>query len=479
MEFKRRAVAFMAVAFLFPVKSFAETAKVGDIAWGFRTDKKLNDMTNLWEPKNVGVLDKNTGITHVTEVTKVACVIDSCFYRTEYKGIRGKKEEMHVFNTEDIAPKNSGNKKNNIGDKDVEENAKKIGVEKEKLRKALEDENEYQRLLREIQVKKAEQLRKEQLEKEKNKNSGKTGGNGNKKIEKIYVNEKTGAISDTFEGACTGKHRNGWPVRFIKGSDGEKGFCQVYDPDPDPNFVDGRPLGSAAISEERVTRQEGDCAMGSNKTFGKNNDGTFSVVCTYKHKPNEESPSVASTSNSSSNTSSPDSSRHNSWGGASAGGGNAPGGGSSGASTAGGSTSPGNSETGGGLSGVNSNNGSSSNSVSSGNSNNSSGSGTGSGNGEGNGENEGDFQGIPKYGEPDWGNLKSDGGFGNFSPSNAFSTGGSCMADVQLDMGEFGNHTLPMSFLCQVLEKLRYVFISMAYLYSAILVFKTVNSLKG
>ena len=157
----------------------------------------------------------------------------------------------------------------------------------------------------------------------------------------------------------------------------------------------------------------------------------------------------------------------------------APGGGSSGASTAGGSTSPGNSETGGGLSGVNSNNGSSSNSVSSGNSNNSSGSGTGSGNGEGNGENEGDFQGIPKYGEPDWGNLKSDGGFGNFSPSNAFSTGGSCMADVQLDMGEFGNHTLPMSFLCQVLENLRYVFISMAYLYSAILVFKTVNSLKG
>ena len=217
--------------------------------------------------------------------------------------------------------------------------------------------------------------------------------------------------------------------------------------------------------------------MGSNKTFGKNNDGTFSVVCTYKHKPNEESPSVASTSNSSSNTSSPDSSRHNSssvGGGASAGGGNAPGGGSSGASTAGGSTSAGNIGNSGGGSGVNSNAGSSSNNSSSSNA-----SGTGSGSGEGNGDNEGDFKGIPKYGEPDWGNLKSDGGFGNFSPSNAFTTGGSCMPDVQLDMGEFGNHTLPMGFLCQVLEKLRYVFISMAYLYSAILVFKTVNSLKG
>lgn len=453
MEFKRIAVAFMAVAFLFPVKSFAETAKVGDIAWGFRTDKKLNDMTNLWEPKNVGVLDKNTGITHVTEVTKVACVIDSCFYRTEYKGIRGKKEEMHVFNTEDIAPKNSGNKKNNIGDKDVEENAKKIGVEKEKLRKALEDENEYQRLLREIQVKKAEQLRKEQLEKEKNKNSAKKEGS---KIKEVYFNSDNGKYSDTLEGVCSGKTKYGSLLRIVKHGSGYD-FCQIYVDDQYGN----RPLGSANISTYKVSSQNGDCGTGSNKTFNSNKDGTFSVVCTYKHNPENESPSVASTSNSSSNTSSADSSKHNSssvGGGASSGGGNAPGGGSSGASTAGGSTSAGNS-------------------------NNSSGSGTGSGNGEGNGEgngdNEGDFKGIPKYGEPDWGNLKSDGGFGNFSPSNAFSTGGSCMADVQLDMGEFGNHNLPMSFLCQVLEKLRYVFISMAYLYSAILVFKTVNSLKG
>ena len=53
------------------------------------------------------------------------------------------------------------------------------------------------------------------------------------------------------------------------------------------------------------------------------------------------------------------------------------------------------------------------------------------------------------------------------------------MQDIQLDMGDFGTHTLSMSFLCQFLEKLRYVFIAMAYMYSAIMVFKTVNSLKG
>ena len=32
------AVAFTAVAFLFPAYSFADTAKVGDVTWGFRTD---------------------------------------------------------------------------------------------------------------------------------------------------------------------------------------------------------------------------------------------------------------------------------------------------------------------------------------------------------------------------------------------------------------------------------------------------------
>ncbi|WP_210399495.1 hypothetical protein, partial [Neisseria sp. HMSC056A03] len=178
MKMNFSAVVLLAVAFLFPVQSFAETAKVGDVTWGFRTDKRLNDMTSLWEPKQIGILDKKTGITHITTITKVACVLDKCLYRTEYQGSKGPKQEMQVFDIEDVAPQNAGNKKISMGDKDVDENAKKLGVEKEKLKKALEDENEYQKLLREIKVKKEEQRRREQEEREKNKNNGTTGNSG-------------------------------------------------------------------------------------------------------------------------------------------------------------------------------------------------------------------------------------------------------------------------------------------------------------
>ncbi|WP_269320735.1 virulence factor TspB C-terminal domain-related protein, partial [Neisseria meningitidis] len=141
-------------------------------------------------------------------------------------------------------------------------------------------------------------------------------------------------------------------------------------------------------------------------------------------------------------------------GGASPAVGNAPGGGSLGASDGGGSTGAGN----GG------NNGSTA---------------QGSGKGKGDGEDSEKMPDVPKYGEPDWGSLKSDGRFGSYATATAFSTGGHCINDIRLDMGQFGSHTLQMGFLCDVLKKLRYVFIAMAYLYSAILVFKTVNSLKG
>ncbi|WP_322114716.1 virulence factor TspB C-terminal domain-related protein [Neisseria meningitidis] len=46
-------------------------------------------------------------------------------------------------------------------------------------------------------------------------------------------------------------------------------------------------------------------------------------------------------------------------------------------------------------------------------------------------------------------------------------------------MGQFGSHTLQMGFLCDVLKKLRYVFIAMAYSIPQSWFFKTVNSLKG
>ncbi len=82
-------------------------------------------------------------------------------------------------------------------------------------------------------------------------------------------------------------------------------------------------------------------------------------------------------------------------------------------------------------------------------------------------------------GEPDWGGLKSNGDFGTFKPSSAFSTGGACPKDLILDFGQFGTHQLPMSYVCMAVEKLRYVFIFLAYFVSAMMVFRTVNSMKG
>ena len=81
-------------------------------------------------------------------------------------------------------------------------------------------------------------------------------------------------------------------------------------------------------------------------------------------------------------------------------------------------------------------------------------------------------------GEPDWGGLKSDGEFGKFSPSSSFSTGGYCPQDIQLDFGQFGRHSLTLSFVCEAAEKLRYVFITLAYFTAAMMIFKTVN-MKG
>ena len=514
------AVAIVAVAFLFPVQSFAETAKVGDVTWGFRTDKRLNDMTSLWEPKQIGILDKKTGITHITTITKVACVLDECLYRTEYQGSKGKKQEMQVFDIEDIAPKNTGNKKISMGDKDLSENAKKLGVDKEKLKKSLEDENEYQRLLREIQVKKEQQRRQEE-EKEKNKNNGTTGnggggggshggggssggggshggggssgtgGNGSRKLEEIYVNDSTGAISDTYEGACSGTTKSGVSVRIQKHDTGGYNFCQLY---YEANGRDN-PIGSASISKKKVSSQEGDCGPGSNMKFGKNSNGTFSVVCTYKHKPKEESSSVGSTgSSSSSSKQDADSSSPN---GSTAGGGG--GGGRSGADHA---TTPdsgmqgGGSNGGSGQSGTTGGSGQSGTTGGSGQSGTTGGSGqsgtTGgsgqsgsSGSGGGGGGQDSELPEMPDSpfgngdGEPDWGGLKSNGDFGTFRPSSAFSTGGACPQDITLDFGQFGTHQLPMSYVCMAVEKLRYVFIFMAYFFSAMMVFKTVNSMKG
>ena len=476
------AVAIVAVAFLFPVQSFAETAKVGDVTWGFRTDKRLNDMTSLWEPKQIGILDKKTGITHITTITKVACVLDECLYRTEYQGSKGKKQEMQVFDIEEIAPKNTGNKKISIGDKDVTENAKKLGVDKEKLKKALEDENEYQRLLREIQVKKEQQRRQEE-EKEKNKNNGTTGNGGGggggssgggvmPKTESVYYNSKTGVYADTKEGACSGTTKTGFPVRWAPTGSGSY-YCEVYTDD----WLGSRAIGVANPSTTTITHDNKDCGKGTNRTFGENSNGTFSVVCTYKHKPKEESSTVGSTgSTSSTNNNDGESSSPN---GSSAGGGG--GGGQSGAGHA---TTPDSGMQGGGKNGGSGQDGTTSGSGQNGSTGGSGQSGT-TGSGGGGGGQDSELPEMPDSpfgngdGEPDWGGLKSNGDFGTFKPSSAFSTGGACPQDLLLDFGQFGTHQLPMSYVCMAVEKLRYVFIFLAYFFSAMMVFKTVNSMKG
>ena len=193
--------------------------------------------------------------------------------------------------------------------------------------------------------------------------------------------------------------------------------------------------------------------------------GKFSVVCTYKHKPKEESPTVGSTgSSSSANKQDSDSSSPNS---SSAGGGGGGGGSSaSHATTPDGGMQGGGKESGSGQSGT------------TGTGTGTTGTGTGTGS-----DSSGDLGDMPSApdggGEPNWGGLKSDGGFGTFSPSSAFSTGGYCPQDIQLDFGQFGRHSLTLSFVCEAAEKLRYVFITLAYFTAAMMIFKTVNSMKG
>ena len=82
-------------------------------------------------------------------------------------------------------------------------------------------------------------------------------------------------------------------------------------------------------------------------------------------------------------------------------------------------------------------------------------------------------------GEPNWGGLKSNGDFGTFRPSSAFSTAGQCPQDILLDFGQFGRHSFSWSPICEAAQRLRYVFITLAYFVSAMMVFRTVNSMKG
>ena len=113
--------------------------------------------------------------------------------------------------------------------------------------------------------------------------------------------------------------------------------------------------------------------------------------------------------------------------------------------------------------------------------------GNSGGNSDGNGDGSGSEQyGLPDVpdvpdggGEPDWNGIKSDGNFGMFSPSSTFATGGQCPQDILLDFGQFGRHSFSWSPICEAAQRLRYVFITLAYFMAAMMVYKTVNSMRG
>ena len=82
-------------------------------------------------------------------------------------------------------------------------------------------------------------------------------------------------------------------------------------------------------------------------------------------------------------------------------------------------------------------------------------------------------------GEPDWGGLlKSNGDFGSFRPSSAFSTGGACPQDITLDFSQFGTHQLPMSYVCMAVEKTTICIYFYGLFFFSDDGFKTVNSMK-
>ena len=261
-------------------------------------------------------------------------------------------------------------------------------------------------------------------------------------------------------------------------------YCQMYAKGESEHQAMGR---RPYISYGPVTLQQGDCGPGSSRKFTRKGGGTYSVVCTHKHEPKEERPNVGSTE-SSNNKQDSDSTSPN---GSSAGGGG--GGGGSSASHA--TTPDGGIQGGGKESGSGQGSGQGGTTGGSGQGGTTGGSGQGGtagGSGQGGSSGQGDSGGqdyeLPETpespfgkgdGEPNWGSLKSNGDFGTFKPSSDFATGGKCPQDILLDFGQFGSHSFSWSPVCESAQRLRYVFITLAYFMSAMMVFRTVNSLKG
>lgn len=425
MKFKRMAAAFVMSAFFISYANAEnDQTYISEVGSGVRFVSRGSKVFDYLNGKPIGEVlygrDLNTGKI-LNSFHKIGCLYTYCMvYKNQVSSPDKIKDDVKVFDISDL----------NLKDPD-QQDADDLGMTLADYKKMIAEDEDAGRIWQKIQLKKAEQLQKEKEEAVKRKRK--------RKIFSDYRGHRFKSVKelcyDVYKGLTYGRVWDGFYQHIeVKGIDAglyegnaEKGRCNAVWPDG----LVAHTLDYGVLYEDIPP---GEIPEEEKKEPEKDHPKPVEKPDASNPKPSEN-PNVSTLG-----------------GGASPSVGNAPGGGSLGASDGGGSTGAGN----GG------NNGS-----------------TAQGSGKGDGEDSEKMPDVPKYGEPDWGSLKSDGNFGSYAPANVFSTGGHCMSDIRLDMGQFGNHTLQMGFMCDVLKKMRYVFIAMAYLYSAILVFKTVNSLKG
>ena len=565
MKMNLSAVVLSAVAFFAPVAAYADEVtdlKPGESATGFINPAYgFDQRTELWNTKELVI--RHNGVLKRLNVTKYICV-PTCYYKIEYVGNIEPKQQINYYDMNQLLRPNSGGQ--NVPDSEVEKKAKEMGVEKERLKKALADKNEMARLIREIEVKRAEQKKKEKDDKEKQGKGGGggssggggggssgggggssggngSGSNGNGSGSPLPSSPNEGPTDYSMSFSVYMREHGYGSSRVYVGSGyadgrcstissiGSKGLSQITGGSyKDLSKTGGyyeffcsylNPSDSKKTNSELNNRasKESRCSENSVKQLS-NSKGKFSVVCTEKAKDTNFGGASVGSLGGNSSTSSNSSNSSSSSGSGAGGGGSVGGGASSNKGNGAGATAGGNGANDGGRapsagggtaqnSYDSSPNKTDSSNLGQGNSKmggsddmgNKSGASSGESNGSkkadsdgnsgGNSDGNGDGSGSEQYGlpdvpdvpdgggEPDWNGIKSDGNFGMFSPSSTFATGGQCPQDILLDFGQFGRHSFSWSPICEAAQRLRYVFITLAYFMAAMMVYKTVNSMRG
>ena len=583
MKMNLSAVVLSAVAFFAPVLAYADEVtdlKPGESASGFINPAYgFDQRTELWNTKELVI--RHNGVLKRLNVTKYICV-PTCYYKIEYVGNIEPKQQINYYDMNQLLRPNSSGQ--NVPDSEVEKKAKEMGVEKERLKKALADKNEMARLIREIEVKRAEQKKKEKDDQEKqgkggggggssggggggssggggggssggggggssgggggSSGGGSSGGGGGSSGGGGGSSSSGGSSSGRGATPGSGESEGGNGIMW-KATHGDG--VSFYGDSPDAvcsqwysyvKSVNSETAGEykgvknsfclstwqggsiSKIPIRKDIKQSMNNQCGSSPAVVKMKGASFSVICTEKAKDTNFGGASVGSLGGNSSTSSNSSNSSSSSGSGAGGGGSVGGGASSNKASGAGASAGGNGANDGGRApsagggtaqnsfDSNSNKTDSSNSgqgnskmggsdgngkksdSSSGESNGSKKSdsdGNSGGNADGNGDGSGSEQyGLPDVpdvpdggGEPDWNGIKSDGNFGAFSPSSTFATGGQCPQDILLDFGQFGRHSFSWSPICEAAQRLRYVFITLAYFMAAMMVYKTVNSMRG